>query len=113
VTYCSQEHGAQQKARARSIRHFAFEMVKDSNRARTKRVAEAVLRMTKLDIEGLKRAYEGALRVPPSTTLGRPYQSQSHTIWLRRHDPGTLTTPVTALERIVLQKYFEGSIAQH
>jgi predicted 3-demethylubiquinone-9 3-methyltransferase (glyoxalase superfamily) len=32
---------------------------KDSNRARAKRVAEAMLKMVKLDIEGLKKAYEG------------------------------------------------------
>jgi predicted 3-demethylubiquinone-9 3-methyltransferase (glyoxalase superfamily) len=32
---------------------------KDSNRARANRVAEAMLKMVKLDIEGLKKAYEG------------------------------------------------------
>jgi predicted 3-demethylubiquinone-9 3-methyltransferase (glyoxalase superfamily) len=35
------------------------EMMKDSDRARAKRVAEAMLKMIKLDIEGLKKAYEG------------------------------------------------------
>ena len=35
------------------------EMMKDQDRARAKRVAEAMLKMTKLDIEGLKKAYEG------------------------------------------------------
>ena len=34
-------------------------MMKDKDRARAKRVAEAMLKMSKLDIEGLKRAYEG------------------------------------------------------
>jgi len=34
-------------------------MMKDSDRARAKRVAEAMLKMIKLDIEGLKKAYEG------------------------------------------------------
>jgi predicted 3-demethylubiquinone-9 3-methyltransferase (glyoxalase superfamily) len=33
------------------------EMMKDPNRARAKRVAEAMLKMIKLDIEGLKNAY--------------------------------------------------------
>ena len=33
--------------------------MKDSNRARAKRVAEAMLKMIKLDIEALKKAYEG------------------------------------------------------
>jgi predicted 3-demethylubiquinone-9 3-methyltransferase (glyoxalase superfamily) len=37
------------------------DMMKDSNRARAKRVAEAMLKMVKLDIEGLKKAYEGRL----------------------------------------------------
>src|ERR1700676_1357808 len=35
------------------------EMMKDPDRARAKRVAEAMLKMIKLDIEGLKKAYEG------------------------------------------------------
>jgi predicted 3-demethylubiquinone-9 3-methyltransferase (glyoxalase superfamily) len=35
------------------------DMMKDSDRARAKRVAEAMLKMIKLDIEGLKKAYEG------------------------------------------------------
>ena len=35
------------------------EMMKDSDRERAKRVAEAMLKMIKLDIEGLKKAYEG------------------------------------------------------
>jgi predicted 3-demethylubiquinone-9 3-methyltransferase (glyoxalase superfamily) len=35
------------------------EMMKDSDRARAKRVAEAMLTMTKLDIDGLTAAYEG------------------------------------------------------
>jgi predicted 3-demethylubiquinone-9 3-methyltransferase (glyoxalase superfamily) len=35
------------------------DMMKDSDRARAKRVAEAMLKMVKLDIEGLKKAYEG------------------------------------------------------
>jgi predicted 3-demethylubiquinone-9 3-methyltransferase (glyoxalase superfamily) len=35
------------------------EMMKDSDRARAKRVAEAMLKMIKLDIAGLKKAYEG------------------------------------------------------
>jgi len=35
------------------------EMMKDQDRARAKRVADAMLKMVKLDIEGLKRAYEG------------------------------------------------------
>ena len=34
-------------------------MMKDPDRARAKRVADAMLKMVKLDIEGLKRAYEG------------------------------------------------------
>jgi predicted 3-demethylubiquinone-9 3-methyltransferase (glyoxalase superfamily) len=34
-------------------------MMKDSDRARAKRVAEAMLKMIKLDIDGLKKAYEG------------------------------------------------------
>ncbi len=34
-------------------------MMKDPDRARAKRVMEAVLKMVKLDIAGLKRAYEG------------------------------------------------------
>ena len=36
------------------------DMMKDSDRARAKRVAEAMLKMIKLDIEGLKKAYEGS-----------------------------------------------------
>jgi predicted 3-demethylubiquinone-9 3-methyltransferase (glyoxalase superfamily) len=35
------------------------DMMNDSDRARAKRVAEAMLKMIKLDIEGLKQAYEG------------------------------------------------------
>ena len=35
------------------------EMMKDSDRASAKRVAEAMLKMIKFDIEGLKKAYEG------------------------------------------------------
>jgi predicted 3-demethylubiquinone-9 3-methyltransferase (glyoxalase superfamily) len=35
------------------------EMMKDGDPVRGRRVAEAMLRMVKLDIEGLKRAYEG------------------------------------------------------
>ncbi len=35
------------------------EMMKDADRERAKRVAEAMLKMIKLDIEGLKKAYEG------------------------------------------------------
>jgi predicted 3-demethylubiquinone-9 3-methyltransferase (glyoxalase superfamily) len=35
------------------------DMMKDSDRARAKRVAEAMLKMVKLDIEGLNKAYEG------------------------------------------------------
>jgi predicted 3-demethylubiquinone-9 3-methyltransferase (glyoxalase superfamily) len=34
-------------------------MMKDKDRARAKRVAEAMLRMIKLDIEGLRKAYDG------------------------------------------------------
>jgi hypothetical protein len=34
-------------------------MMKDSDRARAKRVAEAMLKMIKLDIDGLNKAYEG------------------------------------------------------
>jgi hypothetical protein len=34
-------------------------MMKDPDRTRAKRVAEAMLQMVKLDIAGLKRAYEG------------------------------------------------------
>jgi len=37
-----------------------IEMMKDPDRARAKRVAEAMLTMVKIDIAGLKRAYEGA-----------------------------------------------------
>jgi len=37
-----------------------YEMLKDSNRARAKRVTEAMLKMVKFDIAGLKKAYEGA-----------------------------------------------------
>jgi predicted 3-demethylubiquinone-9 3-methyltransferase (glyoxalase superfamily) len=36
------------------------EMMKDKDRARAKRVTEALLKMVKLDIAGLKRAYDGA-----------------------------------------------------
>jgi len=35
------------------------EMMKDPDRARAKRVAEAMLKMVKLDIAGLKQAYNG------------------------------------------------------
>jgi len=35
------------------------EMMKDTDRARAKRVAEAMLKMVKLDIAGLQRAYNG------------------------------------------------------
>jgi predicted 3-demethylubiquinone-9 3-methyltransferase (glyoxalase superfamily) len=35
------------------------EMMKDPDRTRAKRVAEVMLQMVKLDIAGLKRAYEG------------------------------------------------------
>jgi predicted 3-demethylubiquinone-9 3-methyltransferase (glyoxalase superfamily) len=35
------------------------EMMKDRDRARAKRVAEAMLKMVKLDIAGLRTAYEG------------------------------------------------------
>jgi hypothetical protein len=35
------------------------DMMKDSDRARAKRLAEAMQKMIKLDIEGLKKAYEG------------------------------------------------------
>jgi predicted 3-demethylubiquinone-9 3-methyltransferase (glyoxalase superfamily) len=35
------------------------DMMKDSDRARAKCVAEAMLKMIKLDIEGLKKAYGG------------------------------------------------------
>lgn len=35
------------------------EMMKDRDPARSKRVAEAMLKMVKLDIDGLRRAYDG------------------------------------------------------
>jgi predicted 3-demethylubiquinone-9 3-methyltransferase (glyoxalase superfamily) len=35
------------------------EMMKDPDRGRARRVAEAMLKMTKLDIAILKRAYDG------------------------------------------------------
>ena len=35
------------------------QMMKDPDRARAKRVAEAMLKMVKLDIAGLQKAYEG------------------------------------------------------
>src|SRR5882672_6698806 len=35
------------------------QMMKDPDRARAKRVAEAMLKMVKLDIEGLNKAYQG------------------------------------------------------
>ena len=35
------------------------EMIKDPDRARTKRVTEAMLKMVKFDIEGLKKAFKG------------------------------------------------------
>jgi hypothetical protein len=34
-------------------------MMKDNDRARAKRVMEAMLKMVKLDIAGLRAAYEG------------------------------------------------------
>ena len=34
-------------------------MMKDNDRARAKRVAEAMLKMVKLDIAGLRKAYHG------------------------------------------------------
>jgi predicted 3-demethylubiquinone-9 3-methyltransferase (glyoxalase superfamily) len=37
------------------------EMMKDWDRARVRRVAEAMLKMVKLDIDGLKAAYEGRI----------------------------------------------------
>ncbi len=41
------------------------EMLQDKDPERSKRVMEAMLKMTKLEIEGLKRAYEGqAVTVP-------------------------------------------------
>jgi predicted 3-demethylubiquinone-9 3-methyltransferase (glyoxalase superfamily) len=39
-------------------------MMKDKNRARAKRVAEAMLQMTKFDIAGLQKAYEGPTASP-------------------------------------------------
>ena len=36
------------------------QMIKDKDRARARRVAEAMLKMVKLDVEGLRRAYDGA-----------------------------------------------------
>jgi predicted 3-demethylubiquinone-9 3-methyltransferase (glyoxalase superfamily) len=36
------------------------EMMKDKDRARAGRVAEAMLRMVKLDVAALRRAYDGA-----------------------------------------------------
>jgi predicted 3-demethylubiquinone-9 3-methyltransferase (glyoxalase superfamily) len=36
------------------------ELMRDKDPAKTRRVAEAMLKMVKLDIEGLRRAYEGA-----------------------------------------------------
>ena len=48
------------------------EMVKDSDRARAKRVAEAMLKMIKLDIEGLKKAYEGRQRLRANLISSRP-----------------------------------------
>jgi hypothetical protein len=33
--------------------------MKDSDRARAKRVAEAMMKMVKLDIAGIKKAYDG------------------------------------------------------
>ena len=38
------------------------DVMKDSNRARAERVAEAMLKMIKLEVEGLKKAYEGRSR---------------------------------------------------
>lgn len=35
------------------------DMMRDKDKVRGKRVAEAMLRMVKLDIAGLKRAYDG------------------------------------------------------
>ncbi|MGH6837758.1 MAG: VOC family protein [Methylocella sp.] len=49
------------------------EMMKDLDRARAKRVAEAMLKMVKLDIEGLKKAYEGRSPCPDGAPgLGQP-----------------------------------------
>ncbi len=48
------------------------EMMKDSDRARAKRVAEAMLKMIKLDIEGLKKAYEGRQRLRANPISSRP-----------------------------------------
>ena len=39
------------------------EMIKDPDRSRAKRVAEAMLKMKKIDLAGLQRAYQGA-KVP-------------------------------------------------
>ena len=39
------------------------EMMKDRDPARSKRVAEAMLKMVKLDIDGLRKAYDGVLAV--------------------------------------------------
>jgi len=36
------------------------EMMKDSDRAKATRAAEAMMKMVKLDIAGLKKAYEGS-----------------------------------------------------
>ena len=36
------------------------QMMKDKDRTKARRVAEAMLKMVKLDVEGLRRAYDGA-----------------------------------------------------
>jgi predicted 3-demethylubiquinone-9 3-methyltransferase (glyoxalase superfamily) len=36
------------------------EMMKDQDKGKVRRVAEAMLKMVKLDIAGLRKAYEGA-----------------------------------------------------
>jgi predicted 3-demethylubiquinone-9 3-methyltransferase (glyoxalase superfamily) len=41
------------------VPHVLAEMMKDKDRTRAKRVADAMLKMVKLDIAGLKRAYDG------------------------------------------------------
>jgi hypothetical protein len=50
------------------------EMMKDPGRARTRRVAEAMLKMVRLDVEGLWRAYNGRPAASPRSTrpLARP-----------------------------------------
>lgn len=41
-----------------------FEMVNDPDPEKSKRVTEAMLQMKKLDLAGLKQAYDGAVRTP-------------------------------------------------